>query len=166
MTNNSTNSSNRRQDLYFEDIIHEVCLASLHTLYLPKLFIFFDLQLKFKRILFKLQLCWSSANRQSIFDKKSQAFKDFLATYSTPILEIVNQSHEIVEILSKMQDLQRYINIFDNEVSRFYLVEKLVSIINCYKDKYQIQSLREHLNRLSLQNLQELNSVLGIFNPI
>lgn len=88
-------------------------MASQTNLYLPKLFFFFDLQLKFKRIIFRLQLCWSnsyknnnvssvnstpnmsysssssfnssSINSSLMFDKKAQAFKDFLNTYCIPI---------------------------------------------------------------------------------
>lgn len=95
-------SKTKHQDLYFEDIIHEICLASQTNLYLPKLFLFFDLQLKLKRIVFKLQLCWSCKS-QSMFDRKVQAFKEFLQTFSSPIFEIVGQCHTIIDILQKME---------------------------------------------------------------
>lgn len=78
-----------REDLYFEDIIHEICTASHTNLYLPKLFFFLDLQLNFKRIIFKLELCWSG-HQEFMFDRKTQAFKDFINTHCSPIFDIIN----------------------------------------------------------------------------
>jgi hypothetical protein len=90
-------------------------------LYLPKLLFLLDLQLRVKRIVFKLELYWAT-NSELLFDRKMQAFKEFMEAHCAPIFAASSKCTSLVELLDHLDQIETLVEAFSSEVTHFYLI--------------------------------------------